>query len=304
MINEKLMIRDLLNGDCSLEKALIVASGVRNEKEVSKYFGKLDLIQQGYHDKIERKGSNRERAQWLFDYIWGRNTDIQNDSSLLTDVVDSKLDLNKTSFCGDCTSLTALYSVLGLRIGIKGLCVGYRPEHIFSFIDNDNLVVETTHPYGFNLPHNEFIEGDLNLIVSRIYNNRAADLIEINKNLALKYFDYSLTIDPKCAESLITRAAVLSRLSEFVRAFDDINNSLDLYPEWEMTYSARAFVRKEFGDISGCLSDLNLAIEINPEDPRPYFGRSEAYFSLGDFEKAIGDFEKARILKMNGPNGI
>ena len=31
------MIRDLLNGDCSLEKALIVASGVRNEKAIGDF---------------------------------------------------------------------------------------------------------------------------------------------------------------------------------------------------------------------------------------------------------------------------
>ena len=156
MINEELMIRDLLNGSCSLERGLIVASGVRSEEGVSNYLKKLDKIQQKYHNKIERIGSNREKAQWLFDYMWGLVHELDDTSSLLTDAIDSKLDLERKVVCGDCTSLTALYSVLGLRIGIEGLEVGYNPEHIFSFIETDNLGIETSHPYGFNLPPNKF----------------------------------------------------------------------------------------------------------------------------------------------------
>jgi len=177
------------------------------------------------------------------------------------------------------------------------LNVGYKPEHIFNFIENDNLTIETTNPYGFDLLSIESKKGDLNLLVSRTYNNRAADLVEKDIGLALKYLNYSLTIDPKCAESLIMRAAVFSRSSEFVNAFEDVNVTLDLYPKWEMTYFARAFVRKEFGDIPGCLSDLDLAIEMNPENLGLYVGRSEVHFGLKNYQKAIEDFEKANNIR-------
>mgnify|MGYP003975960807 FL=1 len=112
MINEEIMIEDLLKGDCSLERSLIIASGVRSEEGVSGYLEKLDLIQQRYHDKIERKGTNKEKAQWLFDYMCGMTHRRYNDSSLLTNAIDSKLDLERKFVRGDCTSLTALYSVL------------------------------------------------------------------------------------------------------------------------------------------------------------------------------------------------
>ena len=246
MIDEDLVIEDLLVDECSLEKALIVASGIRDEKEVSEYLRKLDIIQQGYYDKIARDGSNREKAQWLFDYMWGMTRELDDESSLVTDAIDSKLDLDRDIVCGDCVALTSLYSILGLRVGIQDLSVGVTPGHIFSFIESEKLVMENVNPKGFNYIRSVFQKGGLKWLISRTYNNRAADIDGADNELTLKYLGYSLAIDPICSESLVMRSSLFSDLSDFDRARQDIELALELYPFHIKVHEAKKYIEEKW----------------------------------------------------------
>ena len=270
----------------SLEGSLLQASGL-DEKQVVEYMGKLDVFERNYYSKIKRKGTNLLKARWLVDYIWGMNEDVLHDSSLLPDTIDSVLE-GKVG--GDCVSLSALYSVMGLRIGIEEMGVCYFPGHIFNFVicDGEEVLVDMTNPQMFKFkPYCDFKKGGLDFLVSRTWNNRANDILDDDFNLAIEFFENSLSIDPDCVESLSVSSALYAKRGDFMTAFGNIHRAIELYPELAKNYNLRAYVKEAAGDIDGALEDVRIAMKLDPTDP--------------DFEINL---KELLGIKKDGPNGI
>ncbi|MBW2037847.1 MAG: hypothetical protein JRI41_10290 [Deltaproteobacteria bacterium] len=178
---EDQLIEDIVNGEYSLERALLISSGLSTEKEVQEYVQKLDLIQDGFEEYMSKhvrdeELSQIETARLLFDYLWKINRDMypkgfwgsiryywsvslmkifwsswryKKHNYLLTDVINGQLSNKKKGF-GNCYGLTKLYTVLGLRYNLN-LSVLWLPDHVKNRLrDGDTIVdIENNHSDGF-----------------------------------------------------------------------------------------------------------------------------------------------------------
>ena len=227
----------------------------------------MDRLERGYHSKIKWKGTTKEKAMWLVDYIWGLNDSVKKESSLLTDSIDSVI---RSEVVGDCLSLSSLYAVMGLRIGIEEIGVCHYPGHIFNFVccEEGDILIDLTNPHMFNFsPYCDFKKGGLDLLISRVWNNRANDLFEEDLDLAILYLEKALEIDPNCIEALAISAPLYAQEGKLRLAFENIEKAIKLEPRLAKNYNLRAYVKEAAGDIEGAIQDVRSAIDLDPTDP-------------------------------------
>ena len=151
---EDIMMQELKTGDCSIERALLVASGLETEAQIEHYVRKLDGLQEDFNkwrdtdsNSQPKKTSEEATADSLLDYIWKSRPQIKRAEDgadfLLTDVIDNHLAGDKTQIVENCLGLTSLYTVLGLRERLD-LSVLLGEDHILNILNNNgkNIVIE------------------------------------------------------------------------------------------------------------------------------------------------------------------
>lgn len=190
-----------------IERALLIVSGLKNEKQISKYQQKLDTIIDSFKEYQQERGmgwvsGSPSTAESLHDYLWDtKPCRAKGDSYLLTEVIDSQLDEDQYAPVGDCLGLTSLYTMLGLRLGLD-LDVMDSPKHILSLLhaDRRDIKIENTDPDGFDgyfqktedrLPR----EAPPLYLVAGVINSKAYFKIKKSGCIAsLRYYDQLKTI--------------------------------------------------------------------------------------------------------------
>ncbi|OYT32604.1 hypothetical protein B6U93_01260 [Candidatus Woesearchaeota archaeon ex4484_78] len=105
---ENRTIKEFLKGKVSLERALLVASGL-DEEGVETYVGKIDKIQENFTEWLKEKKNVQQpqelsvydRAEALFNYLWETKPDRYNSNFLLADVIDAQLSENVNEKVGE-----------------------------------------------------------------------------------------------------------------------------------------------------------------------------------------------------------
>ncbi len=260
---ETLVIEGLKNGDCSIERALLVVSGL-DERGIRNYQQKLDSIQ----DDFERWHSEiPERARALFDYLWETKPNRYSDDFLLANVIDNHLADDKHAKVGNCLGLTSLYTVLGTRLGLE-MAVLFDEEHILSLLSyhGQEIVIENTKNIGFdcNLKERQrFQKGDLKILVSYAFSSRGN---------------------------------AKQNLGDLKGVIQDHNKALELKPDYAYAFSNRGVAKADLGNLKGAIKDYNKAIELKPDDAFAFYNRGLAKYCLGDLEGAKRDSERAHEL--------
>ena len=331
---ENRTIKEFLKGKVSLERALLVASGL-DEEGVETYVGKIDKIQENFTEWLKEKKNVQQpqelsvydRAEALFNYLWETKPDRYNSNFLLADVIDAQLSENVNEKVGNCIGLTSLYTVLGIRNGLE-LSVLYTNTQMFDESHTLNLlhdgdqevVIENIHPSGFNfkkesdseniiLEYNaeesktlriKFKKGTLKTLLASEYNNKGIeknDLGDVEESIT--DFDKAIELDPNFAIAYCNRGTIKSSLNDLEGAIDDYNKAIELDPNFADAYCNRGNAQQKLKKYKKAIKDYNKAIELQPNYAKAFNNKAGAKIKLRKFKKAIKDFNRAIELDPN-----
>ena len=79
-------------------------------------------------------------------------------------------------------------------------------------------------------------------------------------------------------------------------ARNNLQASIERYPENDAAYYARGLAKKALGNHQGAIADYSKVIEINPKDAAAYYSRGLAKKALGDYQGAKEDLSTAKRL--------
>lgn len=116
----------------------------------------------------------------------------------------------------------------------------------------------------------------------------------------MKATDKVTSLSPSDKETL-TRAYVYRGLAyyqkgEYVRAIEDFDKALELFPDFRWVYVNRGLAYEDKGDLDLAIRDFSKAITLKPDYIRTYQERGRVYGSKGEYDRAIADFNKVMEL--------
>ncbi len=119
----------------------------------------------------------------------------------------------------------------------------------------------------------------------------------------MKAYNQLLDEDPHDAEVLFRRANEYYRLGDYIKALDDINNSLKYLSEDDADTRLQALqlrsniymMQRKYEQAVG---DLNSVLSLNPQNYIAIYQRAYALYELGRYTEAKTDF---RMLQQNNP---
>ncbi|MFH1405823.1 MAG: tetratricopeptide repeat protein, partial [Nanoarchaeota archaeon] len=238
---EEKTIEKLKAGECSVERALLVVSGLQTEEEISSYQQKLDHIQRDfegrYFGRERQRGNEYQTAGALFDYLWKIKSDRYNEKDfLLAPVIDNHLDENKNKKVGNCIGLTSLYTALGQRLGLD-LSVLSNIGHILNLLHYGGceIGVENSARNGFDYkyPKGEFKKGDLTVLVATVFNSRGEARFRLGDLKSARFdFDQAVRLNPIQVDLLNNKGVVEFKLGNYNEALLDLDQALQLDPDY------------------------------------------------------------------------
>ena len=271
--HEDSILLDIKDGiPVSLERALLVLSGLKTDSEIRSYHHKIDDVFGRFLKKCDN-GSfsgqskppsylHRQMAKCLFDHLWTSKPKRFGEHFLLTDVVDAQLNPDVHRSVGTCVGLTSLYSVLGLRAGLN-LSLLTASDHLLSRlrVGQQTIDIDHTDPQAFDCRNCEgFREFPLVMIASNVLNSRGL------RN---------------------------ERYGNFAAAKADYQNAVLINPEYANACNNRGNMRLWDEDIEGAIADYTEAIRLNPCFCEAYCNRGMAHQRLGRYDEARRDFNMA-----------
>lgn len=115
---------------------------------------------------------------------------------------------------------------------------------------------------------------------------------------ALADYDSALQLNPKYATVYNNRAMVRRELGGVAGALADHDQAIKLNAHNASFYNARGGTRYHVGDLKGAIADYTQAIRRDPQNGHMYYSNvGEAYFALGNMDKALAAFEKSAELQ-------
>ena len=83
-------------------------------------------------------------------------------------------------------------------------------------------------------------------------------------------------------------------VGELDSALDDLNEAIEIQPDWAPAYSYRGTIRAIMGDYEQAIQDYGRAIELDPDDAQAHRDRGALYYRvLADYDRALQDFTEA-----------
>lgn len=305
----------------SLERALLVVSGLRSEEEIHEYTQKLDRI---YHDfvkklrakspvtlSVARKHLSSFVARSLFEYLWNVKPRRCDSQFLLTEVIEAQLNPDINQKVGSCVGLTSLYTILGLREHLH-LSIMVSNSHLLNRlrIGENTYNIDNTDPLGFDcdLDEKRFHEYPAIGILAHVlnsrglYHERMGDL-----EVAKEDYNKAIKIKPVYANAYNNRGNVRLKQKDYVRAIDDYNEAIQFSIEFAEAYYNRGIAHENLGNYSSAIEDYDRTIDLDPNNVDAYLRRAVAKRNLGDCVGATEDFDKvieldpayeARIMRL------
>ncbi len=266
MTLEEITLEQLKTGETSIERALLVVSGLQTEEEVAAYQVKLDFIQDDFEQEFSG-GNDYETAEALFDYFWKTKPNRFNEENdfFLTDVINNQLDEDKNKPVGNCLGLTSLYSVLGQRLGLD-LAVLRNHFHLLNVLyDREEVVIENQWSFGFNYDSHisGFKKEDLNVLVSDVLNSRGKKK-QKSDDLKGALVDYNLALEQNQynVNAFCNRGRINTIEKNYHNALLDYDRAIELKPNFAEALEDRAIIREWLGNRQGALADYERIYEL------------------------------------------
>ncbi len=317
---EEKLIQDIKAGNSvSLERTLLIISGLQTEGEIETYSQKLDQIYNGFIERLTtksplslsstRKHMKRTMAKWLFEHLWNTKPRRCNSNFLLTDVIDAQLSPEVNQKVGSCVGLTSLYTVLGLREGLN-LTILISDSHILNRLridSTDCCDIDNTDPLGFDcsVKEEEFLEYPPIKLVANVLNSRGmawerADNLE----KAREDYEKAIEVNPDYANAYNNRGNTKSKQKDYDGAMADYKRAINLSGQLVEAHFNSGIARENLGDLTGAVEDFDRAIELDSEYGDAYFRRGSVKERLGDYTGALSDFDRVLHIDPESENKV
>ncbi|MBZ0302320.1 MAG: tetratricopeptide repeat protein [Anaerolineae bacterium] len=127
-----------------------------------------------------------------------------------------------------------------------------------------------------------------------VYYTRATLYLKQN-DLTDALDDLNVSIDayPDGVDSLGLRAQLLTYTNRYPDALTDLNHLIELQPSEARHYLDRGFIHTQLGQSDEALADYDRAVDLNPQDARPYAERALYYSAQRQFSDALVDINNA-----------
>ena len=304
---EEKLIQDIRAGkSVSLERGLLIISGLKTEGEIETYTQKLDQIYNGFIERLTsksplglstlRKYAAGSMAKSLFEYLWNTKPKRCDGNFLLTDVIDAQLDPEVNRKVGSCVGLTALFTVLGLREGLN-LTILVSDSHMVNRLRVDDTIynIDNTDPLGFDytLDEKDFLEYPSIMLLANVLNSRgmAQERLE-NFEKAKADYNKAIEINPEYANAFNNNGNIKAKQADYKGAIKDYNRAIELNSQFVEAYCNRGIAKENLGDYYEAMEDFNRAIDINSEYIDGYLRRGILRQDSGDYAGAIRDFDR------------
>ena len=304
---EEKLIQDLKAGkSVSLERGLLIISGLKTEGEIETYTQKLDQIYNGFIEKLTSKSPvslstlreymTASLAKSLFEYLWNTKPRRCDSNFLLTDVIDAQLDPEVNRKVGSCVGLTALFTVLGLREGLN-LTILVSDSHMVNRLRVDDTIynVDNTDSLGFDysIDEKDFLEYPSLMLLANVLNSRGMDQERLeNFEQAKADYNKAIEINPEYANAYNNRGNIKAKQADYKGAIEDYNRAIELNSQFVEAYCNRGIAKENLGDHYEALENFDRAIEINSEYIDGYLRRGMLRQDSGDYAGAIKDFDR------------
>jgi len=88
---------------------------------------------------------------------------------------------------------------------------------------------------------------------------------------------------------------------EMEKAIKETEKAIEIYPKYDLAYSALADVYFQLGEFDDALNSYKKAISLK-EDPEYYFDMGNVYYKMGKLEEALNQYKKVIELSPNATN--
>ena len=113
----------------------------------------------------------------------------------------------------------------------------------------------------------------------------------------LRDFNKAIELKPDDASYYGNQGYAYFEIGEKQKGIENYGKAISLDPESaHKYYNWRGAWLYRLGDYEAALRDCNKAIELKPDDALYYSNRGNAYFEIGNNQKAREDFQKAATL--------
>ena len=317
---EEKLIQDISSGkSVSLERGLLIISGLKTEGEIATYTQKLDQIHQGFIERLTSKSPlspastrrymTRSMAKWLFEYLWNTKPRRCNSNFLLTHVIDAQMSAKVNQKVGSCVGLTSLYTVLGLRAGLN-LRILVSGSHMVNRLRIDSAGfcnIDNTDPLGFDcsIKEEEFLEYPPIKLVANVLNSRGMARERVDHlERAREDFEKAIGLNPDYANAHNNLGNIKARQRRYAEAMADYNRAINLNGRFVEAHFNRGIAREHLGDPAGAIEDFGRAIELDSECGDAYIRRGSAKERLGDYPGALADFDRALEIDPESENKV
>jgi len=254
------------------EEELLLVLGA-NEDKVPEYKAKLDLLEAEFEDYMEQNNipyyDAKKLAEGLKDFLWKDKKERYNGNFLLPDVIDAQLSEVQEKV-GSCVGLTALYWVLGSRLGLRQ-SVLLHPRHIYSRI---------------------ILNDDSSRTLLDLENTRPSGKINFDYYFDAKEFG----IEGLVSATLLNRSHKKKEEGNLFGALDDLTKNLGFEALKDQTYYSMSILKFDSGFYGEALKDINKALELDIQKDYFHAFKGEILMELKKYNEALECFEKAMAL--------
>jgi tetratricopeptide (TPR) repeat protein len=320
MISEEKLIQGIKGGDSvSLERGLLIISGLRTEAEIEMYSRKLDQIYNGFIERLTAKSplslsSTRKymmttMAKWLFEHLWNTKPRRCNSNFLLADVIDAHLSPDVNQKVGSCVGLTSLYTVLGLREELN-LTILVSDSHIINRLRIDSADfcdIDNTDPLGFDcsIKEEEFHEYPPIKLVANVLNSRGMAWARAdNLEKAREDYEKAIEVNPDYANAYNNRGNIKSKQKDYAGAMADYDRAIGLNGLFVEAHFNRGIAREDLGDLTGAIEDFSRAIDLDSNYGDAYMRRGNVKERLGDYPGALSDYDRVLEIDPESKNKV
>lgn len=110
---------------------------------------------------------------------------------------------------------------------------------------------------------------------------------------ALSDLNKSIELNPNYFMSYYNRGNIKLKLKDFEGSINDCNKAIEIIPNFVLAYNVRGLAKAQIKDLIGAINDFGKAIEIDNHFAPAYNARGLVKARLKDIDGSINDFDKA-----------
>ena len=123
----------------------------------------------------------------------------------------------------------------------------------------------------------------------------------IENNVVFEFFKYKKKSPPVGTNAYKEKAVFYTKLGQYRRAIDNLNEAIILNPNDYKSYNDRGNIYYTIRYLQDAFKDYDKSIHLNPDFVAAYINRGNIYTELRQFQHAINDYNK--VLHLN-PNHV